>query len=43
MDYAIDKYLKDEEARQNNGIELIASENYPSMAVREACGNHSWM
>src|SRR5574344_341044 len=39
MDYAIDKYLKDEEARQNNGIELIASENYPSMAVREACGS----
>jgi glycine hydroxymethyltransferase len=39
MDYAIDKYLKDEEARQNAGIELIASENYPSMAVRLACSS----
>lgn len=28
-----------ETERQNNGIELIASENYPSKKVREACGS----
>ena len=28
-----------EEARQNGGIELIASENYPSREVREACSS----
>ena len=28
-----------EEQRQNEGIELIASENYPSRAVREAAGS----
>ena len=28
-----------ESKRQNEGIELIASENYASKAVREACGS----
>lgn len=33
-------HLLDEETRrQNEGIELIASENYPSKQVREACGS----
>jgi len=36
MDKEINAYLEAEEKRQNEGIELIASENYPSKAVREA-------
>ena len=32
-------YLKDEEKRQKNTIELIASENYVSKEVRELCGS----
>lgn len=35
----ISKLIKDEKKRQNEGLELIASENYPSKAVREACGS----
>ena len=35
----IDYLLAEETKRQNEGIELIASENYPSKAVREACGS----
>ncbi len=31
--------IKEESIRQNEGIELIASENYASKAVREACGS----
>ena len=31
--------LKAEIKRQNNGIELIASENYPSKAVMKLCGS----
>ena len=38
-DMEIASYLKKEEERQNNGIELIASENYPSKDVREAQGS----
>ncbi len=36
QDKVIESYFKKERDRQNNGIELIASENYPSMDVREA-------
>lgn len=35
-DYDISKYLKYELDRQNKGLELIASENYPSNKVRIA-------
>lgn len=35
----IDKLIKLETRRQNSGIELIASENYPSKDVREAAGS----
>lgn len=33
------KLINDEADRQNNGIELIASENYASKQVRQACGS----
>ena len=39
MDQEILNLIKDELDRQNNGIELIASENYASKEVREACGS----
>ena len=39
MDIEINKYLLLEQDRQNNGIELIASENYASKEVRELCGS----
>ena len=39
MDNEINKYLLLEQERQNNGIELIASENYTSKEVRELCGS----
>ena len=39
MDNKINKYLLLEQDRQNNGIELIASENYASKEVRELCGS----
>ena len=40
MDNSIIKTLLDcELARQNSGIELIASENYPSKDILEACGS----
>ena len=39
MDKEIFNLIKLEEERQNNGIELIASENYPSKDIREACGS----
>src|SRR5574344_2385177 len=35
-DLEIDKYFSLEAERQNNGIELICSENYPSKETREA-------
>ena len=39
MDNEVNKYLLLEQERQNNGIELIASENYASKEVREMCGS----
>ena len=39
MDKEINKYLLLEQDRQNNGIELIASENYASKEIREMCGS----
>ena len=36
QDKALQSLFEKEEARQNAGIELIASENYPSIDVREA-------
>ena len=36
VDKEIEQFLVKEENRQNEGIELIASENYPSKSVREA-------
>ena len=39
MDKEVKKYLLLEQDRQNNGIELIASENYASKEVRELCGS----
>ena len=38
-DLDISKLIVKELKRQNNGIELIASENYTSKEVREACGS----
>ena len=39
MDKEVKKYLSLEQDRQNDGIELIASENYASKEVRELCGS----
>lgn len=39
MDREINDLILKELERQNKGIELIASENYASKAVREACGS----
>ena len=39
MDKEINTLIELELARQNNGIELIASENYASKDVRDACGS----
>lgn len=39
QDPAIFASIQDEEARQRSGLELIASENYTSRAVMEACGS----
>ena len=39
MDKEISKYLILEQERQNNGIELIASENYASKEVRKMSGS----
>lgn len=39
MDYEIEKLIKEETDRQNEGIELIASENYASKEVRLCCGS----
>ena len=36
VDKEIEQFLVKEESRQNEGIELIASKNYPSKSVREA-------
>ncbi len=36
LDKEVEYFFKKEEQRQNNGIELIASENYPSIEVRQA-------
>ncbi len=38
-DSAIRKIIEEETRRQDDGIELIASENYPSRSVREAQGS----
>lgn len=39
MKNIVDKLIKKEEKRQNRSLELIASENYPSKAVRRAVGS----
>ena len=39
MDSEIQELLKQELSRQNSGIELIASENYPSKQILNACGS----
>jgi len=39
MDKKIIELIKLEQERQNRGIELIASENYASKDIREACGS----
>ena len=39
MDNEIWKIIEKENERQNEGIELIASENYASKEVRDACGS----
>ena len=39
MDHEINQYVLLEEERQNQGIELIASENYASKDVREMCAS----
>ena len=39
MDKEVRNFIKFEQDRQNNGIELIASENYASKEVRELCGS----
>ena len=39
MDQEINKYVLLEQDRQNNGVELIASENYASKDIREMCGS----
>ena len=39
MDKQIFDLIKEEAIRQNEGIELIASENYASTFVRSACGS----
>lgn len=39
MDKEISALILEEAKRQNEGIELIASENYASKDVREACGS----
>ena len=36
QDRIVQEYFDKEAKRQNEGIELIASENYPSINVREA-------
>jgi len=35
----IAKFIADEDARQKNNVELIASENFPSEAVKAACAS----
>lgn len=39
MDREIERLLAKETKRQNGGIELIASENYPSKETRSVCGS----
>ncbi len=39
VDPAVAGWIRDEERRQNEGLELIASENFVSRAVREAQGS----
>ena len=39
MDQEIERLVLLEQERQNNGIELIASENYASQEIREMCGS----
>ncbi|MCH4277530.1 MAG: serine hydroxymethyltransferase [Bacilli bacterium] len=39
LDKEVSKYFALEEERQNKGIELICSENYPSVSVREAAAS----
>jgi glycine hydroxymethyltransferase len=39
LDKIVESYFKAEEKRQNEGIELICSENYPSVSVREAAAS----
>ena len=39
MDKELYRYIKKESKRQNEGVELIASENYASKDVRKACSS----
>ena len=39
QDPAVFASIQSEEVRQRSGLELIASENYTSRAVMEACGS----
>ena len=39
MDNELNRLILLEQERQNNGIELIASENYASKDIRSACGS----
>lgn len=39
LDKAVEGFIKKELIRQNEGVELIASENFPSVDVREAQGS----
>ncbi|HEY3172146.1 MAG TPA: serine hydroxymethyltransferase, partial [Thermoanaerobaculia bacterium] len=39
VDPEVAGWIRDEERRQNEGLELIASENFVSRAVREAAGS----
>ncbi|HEX9147681.1 MAG TPA: serine hydroxymethyltransferase, partial [Thermoanaerobaculia bacterium] len=39
VDPEVARWIHDEELRQNGGLELIASENFVSRAVREAQGS----
>lgn len=40
IDIDVYKYIMDEKERQNNCLELIASENFTSEAVMEAAGSY---
>ena len=39
MDQELNRLIRKESKRQNEGVELIASENYASKEVRKACSS----